>query len=328
MPPIPVPSRISVWWTVAPAPDLRPYGLQPATLTPGTHANEPNDHCFFRAADGHWHLWACVRNTAAGRVLCHWSSPDLLLENWKLCGDFIRCDRLAGESLTEEAYRHLEFLQSPFVIVDRGLYYMFYGGYDSGHDRDGNPVADYSLMEKQLCLMTSPDGLHWTRHRDAQGRSRVFCGPGAVRDPMMGYFRGQWHVYYAGHHDQDRYRAGIYARRSSDLIHWSDWSLVQYDPTPRPDGRPILHESPFVLEHQGRFYLFRNPGLLPGTQVFVSDDPLDFGLGASACAEKWICHFSDVIAPEVFQDAAGQFYISRINSPAGYGIQLARLDWR
>lgn len=320
------PVIVSDWHTVAEPPNLTAECLETAEGAPGRGRNEPNDHTFYRDPAGLWHLWACVRLTRAGRILCHWTSPSLAASNWTRSSDIIRCDKSAGESQVE--WRGQEFIQSPFVVTHAGKFWMFYGGYDTGAGPDGRPTTDYNLQEKQLCLMLSPDGRAWTRHRDALGFSRVFVGPGAVRDPMIGFFNGKWHAYYAGHHGQDRNRAGIYARSSADLIHWSDWRLVNHDPRPLANGKPCIHESPFVAERGGRFHLFRNPGIHPGTLVFASGDPLDFGVGAAACDAHYATNLPEVIAPEIVVDADGREWISRINSPEGYRIQLARLEWK
>lgn len=319
------PRIISPWTTIAPAPDLTPHGLQPTHGEPGLEINHPNDHTLFQDDAGHWHLWACVRHTRVGRVLAHWSSPKLLQAPWKLEPDVIRCDRTAGESRVE--WRDQEFLQSPFVVQHAGQWWMIYGGYDTGFDRHGQPTDDYNRQEKQLCLMTSPNGREWTRHHNTEGLSRLFWGPGAVRDPMVGHFGGRWIAYYSGHHDQDRNRAGIYARESDDLLTWSDWHLVHFDERPGPSGKPFHPESPFVVQRQGRYYLFRTHGHVRGCQVFVSDDPLSFGLNAQECEARRVAHLPAIIAPEILQLPDGRQYITTITDGQRYGIRIAELRW-
>jgi hypothetical protein len=305
-------------WLIAPRPDLSAFGL-PANLTdPRVH--QPNDHCFFQDDSGIWHLWACVRNTAVGRVLCHWESDRLDRSPWRLTGDLIRADRAAGESRVE--WQGQEFIQSPYVVRESGRWFLFYGGYATGLDPDGRPTTDYSLMENQISLMTSADGCVWTRHRNAEGLSRVFAGPGAVRDPFFGKFRGRWHCYYAGHHGRDRTKAGIYVRTSTDLITWSDWSVAEFDPAP---AQPFIAESPLVVERDGSFLLFRTHGAQgSGTWVVRSEDPMDFGHGEP----ERLMTVLPVLAPEIVTDENGGEFLSHIYEPDyGFGIRLQRLRW-
>lgn len=317
---------VSKWVTIALPPDLSAEGFQPAEGEPGRGINEPNDHTIFQDINGEWRLWACVRHTRIGRIFCQWKSAKLFEPNWERVPGVFRCSREAGESRVE--WMGQEFIQSPFVLKHDGHYWMFYGGYDTGYDSKGNPCDDYDKQEKQLCLMTSPDGINWTRYRGANNYSRVFVGPGAVRDPVVARLGNKWYVYYSGHTDENREIAGIYARSSDDLINWSDWTTVNYDPRRcLTSGRICVHESPYAVEKDGLYYLFRNPGLHRGTHIFVSDDPLRFGIGPDECDKHMVAHLQEVIAPELVQDTDGSEYITRINSPDGYRIQIARLEW-
>lgn len=314
----------SDWWDVAPPPDLRPLDLQPAEGVPGVDCLHPNDHTIFRDAEGRWQLWACVRLAKCGRLLARWEADELTPSPWRFTGEIIRADRSAGESRID--WRGEEFIQSPFGVFHAGDWYLFFGGYASGHDPRGEPTADYNRMENQLCLLTSPDGRTWTRHRDAEGRSRVFAGPGAVRDPWIGWLDGRWFCYYAGHHDEDRTKAGIYVRTSADLITWSDWRIAQYDPRLDHRGRPIIAESPFVVARDGWYYLFRTHGTTPGTHVYASRDPFCFGQDAAEVDGDLITTLPDVIAPEVISTPQGD-YLTNVRAPDGWRIRMARLVW-
>ena len=64
------------WWLIGPSPDLA--GLLPGTAAHKaqweaggrkTEHNAPVDHHIVRSADGRWHLWGCVRATAACNTL-------------------------------------------------------------------------------------------------------------------------------------------------------------------------------------------------------------------------------------------------------------------
>ena len=306
------------WWLIGQAPDLR--RVLPAINVDTPFKREPNDHCIFQSPDGAWHLWACVRRTEVGRCLCHWEAARLTDSPWRFTGDIIRADRTAGESCV--AWHGQEFLQSPFVVHHRGTWFMTYGGYAIGVDPAGAPTTDYSRMENQVSLMTSPDARTWTRHRDALGRSRIFAGPGAVRDQYLVNFDGVWHIYYAGHHDRDRNTAGIYVRTSRDLLHWSPWKIAHFDRA--PGVTPFIPESPVVVFRDGYYYLFRTHGPEGGTYVYRSDDPCDFGVGDPR--GKFVCRLPGIIAPELVSDRRGNEYISNICNPrGGYAIHLCRL---
>jgi len=313
------------WWTVAtrPALDNLPLISEDYQSTEPRRRNEPCDHTLYQASDGTWQLWACVRNTRVGRLLVNWESDDLTRSDWRLTGRHIRADRGAGESIV--AWHGQEFLQSPFVVRHEGRYWMFYGGYDTGTDLNGNPTDDYSLQEKQTCLMLSSDGIAWERYHGNDGFSRVFVGPGAVRDQCVARFAGRWFIYYSGHHGQDRTNAAIYGRTSDDLVNWSCWSIVEQNTR---DSRRFMPESPFVVERDGRYYLFRTHGPRHGCFVFVSDDPLDFGRDQpTERSPHFVCHLP-AIAPEIVVDAEGNEYISRIDDPRrGFCVRLCRLKW-
>ena len=315
------------WWDIGPKPDLG-ASLPAINETYGDEdpfkRNEPNDHHVFRAKDGTWQLWACVRRTPVGRLLVNWEADELTQSPWRLTGRLIRADRAAGESRVDWCGQ--EFLQSPFGVRHEGRWYLFYGGYATGHDPDGRPTDDYSLMENQVSLMLSDDGKQWERYRGPGGLSRVFEGPGAVRDQCIVRLGGTWYAYYAGHHDRDRRQGAIYGRTSRDLIHWSDWTIVEFN---RADGETYLAESPAVVERGGAYYLFRTHGPRRGTYVFRSDDPLDFGRGVtSEESPHFVCRL-DVIAPEIVADGASSEYITRIDHERdGYGIRMARLRWQ
>lgn len=316
-----VPEVVGAWRVIGPEPDLTDLGLQPA----GPHTvqpNQPNDHHMFRDIYGKWHLWACVRRTAVGRILAHWSADSLTQSPWVFTGEIIRADKKAGESLIE--WRGQEFIQSPYVVKENGTFYMFYGGYATGLDPDGDTTTNYSWMENQISLMTSSDGVNWVRHRDEDGFSRVFAGPGAARDPVFRKFGDTWYSYYCGHHNWDRTCGAIYVRTSKDLIHWSDWQIAHYDK--ESEHRGWLPESPQVVYKKGYYYLFRTHGPEGGVYVFRSKNPMNFGQGD--VSEYFVTRLEGVIAPEIFEDEEGNEYISNIRNGSEYGITMAGLKWK
>lgn len=187
---------------------------------------------------------------------------------------------------------------------------MLYGGHRS------------ELDHCQIALATSTDGRDFVRHRDPLGQSRVFIGPGEARDPMTIRIGETFYCYYTGNPDPTNRRdvAGIYCRRSDDLVHWSAPRRVAYGGS-AGDGMWSA-ECPFVVQREGWFYLFRTSSYrTPLTHVYRSADPLDFGLDDDAKKVGTIA----VAAPEVVTDQ-GEDFISSVHDLAG-GVQLYRLAW-
>lgn len=270
--------------------------------------HEVVDHAFWQGQDGAWHCLACVRSTRVGRVLYEWEGASLTQENWTPLGIAMRADRACGESVND--WMGEEWLQAPHVIEHDGQYWMFYGAHNS------------ELGECQICLATSPDGRTFTRHRDAQGHSRVFIGPGEARDPMVLRVGEEWVCYYCGHDTGKRRPCKVYARTSADLIRWSAFREVSWGGFTSGTGFWST-ECPFVVHLDGYYYLFRTSEYRPParTHVYRSTDPFDFGLGTD---EKWITTLR-VAAPEVVQ-VGNQYYISSVEDLKG-GIQLFKLKW-
>jgi hypothetical protein len=280
------------------------------------------DHHVFRSADGAWHLWGCIRNTAAGRVLYHWEAASLAQEHWRQTGEVIRADRAAGECIRDADGK--EWLQSPFVVQQGGTFYMFYGGHCTGEGADGNPAgAGDERNEGQICLRTSPDGRRWTRHDDGLGRSRVFVAPGETRDPCLTRIADRWHLYYAGYHGGRRNNPGYYLRTSDDLVHWSAWRLVHQDLAFGAGNWGT--ECPHVVERGGWFYLFRTEHYAARkSHVFRSADPEDFGIGDASA--HYVCPLP-IAAPEIITDTDGTEYITSNHNLAG-GTMMCRLAWK
>ena len=279
------------------------------------------DHHVFRSSDGAWHLWGCIRGTAVGRVLYRWEGESPARGPWRPTGEYVRANRGAGESLRDVRFE--EWLQSPFVVFAHGRYHLFYGGHGTGADGCGAPVTRGDPGTAcQICLMTSPDGRAWARHRNAKGHSRLFTGPGEARDPCVLRIGNEWALYYAGYHGDDPANAGFYARRSPNLVDWSEYRLVHLD---RQFGAGQWDtECPHVVRRGGSYYLFRTEDYASArTHVFRSDDPFDFGTGDAR--DRYV-GMVPVAAPEIIVDEDGSEYITS-NHDLRRGTMIARLRW-
>lgn len=266
------------------------------------------DHAVFRSRDGAWHLWACIRSTKIGRLLYAWEGSSLEQRVWKQKGIAMRVSPQHGESVDDWGGK--EWIQAPHVVTHANRFYMLYGGHRS------------EMEHCQICLATSADGRKFERHKNAQGQSRVFIGPGEARDPMTIKVGDSFHCYYTGNPDPKDRRdtGGIYCRTSKDLVDWSRPTRVCYGGS--PGSGMWSAECPHVVFREGYYYLFRTTSYRkPLTHVYRSKDPMDFGLDSDAKKIGTIA----VAAPEVVSDN-GRDYISSVHDLKG-GVQLMRLAW-
>lgn len=321
------------FWLIGANPDLGELnGLDPAT---GARTQQCVDHHVYQDLFGYWHLWGCIRMTKVGRILYHWETREITSSCWQPTGQILRADPHFGESIND--WWGDEWIQSPYIVKEDGRFYMFYGGHASEVDVLGLPVQ-YDPDERQeitcaksgcqICLMVSDTGREWVRYKDLRGYSRLFVGPGEARDPDLIKIDGVWHLYYAGAHvdDSGKPACAIYLRTSTDLIHWSDFTVVHYDHRPEVgNGGMWTHECPHVVKRGGYYYLFRTENYAGRlTHVYRSEDPKDFGKGPAA-VETYVCRFP-VAAPEIIVDSLGNEYITS-NHDLRAGTMMSRLKW-
>lgn len=144
----------------------------------------------------------------------------------------------------------------------------------------------------------------------------------------------RWVMYYTATALPEGGRHVVVATESDDLVHWHGRTIVYADPMSGTGGGPT--ESPFVVEHDGRWYLFigpdwqrltatfavdarYDPAGYVGTRVLASDDPLHFDLGGQV-------GFIAAHASEVVVDTDGSTWISHCGWGQG-GVHLAPLRW-
>jgi len=281
------------WWTIAADPDL-------GTLT--TPDQQPVDFGIWRAVDGTWQLWSCIRRTkepGKTRLFYRWEGANLTDPNWIPKGIALHADASLGE--TEGG------LQAPFVIQHADKFWMFYGDWVN------------------ICLATSSDGKIFTRHRNADGNPQLRF-PGTIdrlrntRDPMVIRNGSKWLCYYTAHPNN---RGADYARTSENLVDWSAERVVAAGG--RTGSGSFSAECPFVVEPvRGHFYLFRTQayGKDAQTTVYHSEDSLDFGIDKD---EQSYVITLPVAAPEIIP-YKGEWFIAAL-LPSLKGIQISRMEW-
>ena len=155
------------------------------------------------------------------------------------------------------------------------------------------------------------------------GCSRVFVGPGEVRDPCVIAINGRGICITRVTRTATRNgRAFICALRMT--CYTGPIARLVHSGHDIASGR-WSHECPHVVRRGGNFYLMRTADYATAASyVFRSDDPADFGIGAAAL-EKYVGPLA-VAAPEIIVDAAGREYITS-NHNLRAGTQLCRLVW-
>jgi hypothetical protein len=149
-----LPEIDGAWWPVAGNPDLGGCTSE---------GQQPVDFGIWRAADGTWQLWSCIRHTDCGentRLFYRWEGQSLTSRNWEPKGIAMEADTILGETSGG--------LQAPYVFEENGTYYMFYGDWN------------------RICLATSRDGKNFRRWKNEKGEPALFTGPyHSSRDPMV-----------------------------------------------------------------------------------------------------------------------------------------------
>jgi hypothetical protein len=281
------------WWDFASNPDLGP-------LT-GAGGDQPVDFTVWKAADGSWNLWGCIRFTAVGgnsRLFFHWQSPTLTARTWTPIGISMEADASVGEVPGG--------LQAPYVFYDGGEYHLFYGAWES------------------ICSATSADGITFARVLDANGQCPLFSeGPSSnTRDPMVIRVGDHWQVAYTAFADDGT--GSVYARTSSDLVHWGDSQVIAFGGIAGTGGSS--GESPFIeyRPELGYYYLFRTHayGMIPKTEVYQSSDPLVFGRDD----DRYHVATLPVASPEIITDDDGETYIAGFTLETN-GYRMAHVGW-
>lgn len=276
-------------WTIATSPDL-------GELT--SEKQQPVDFAVWRARDGTWQLWSCVRGTKERgntRLFYRWEGKRLTDPDWKPMGIAMRADEALGETPGG--------LQAPHVVTHEDKYLMFYGDWE------------------HICAATSDDGKTFTRRPALGGKSGMFTeGRGNnTRDAMALKIGDLWHCYYTAFPSK---QGAVFCRTSKDTLTWSDSTTVAFGG--QAGTNPYSAECPFVVAIEGRYYLFRTQryGENAVTSVYHSKDPMDFGINQDA---RHLVTTLPIAAPELIEHD-GQWYVAAL-LPSLKGIQVTRLTW-
>ena len=287
-----IPEVVDDWWQIAGNPDLGRYQ---------TDRQEPLDFGIWRAADGRWQLWSCVRYTGCGgktRLFYRWEGERLTDKNWKPMGIAMEADPNFGE--TEGG------LQAPYVLREENIYYMFYGDWIN------------------ICLAKSWDGKTFARYLKSDGLSGLFSEkPGtSSRDPMVMTYQNKYYIYYTAVPEG---KGAIYCRTSTDLVNWGDSVIVSSGGI--GGDEPASAECAFVYHRPNdlAFYLFRAHPIKGSdeyaTAVYHSRNPLDFGVDS----DEYLVGSLPFEVVRIIKDGP-DFYLTALN-PHYDGIRLARMKW-
>lgn len=284
-----IPVIESEWWRVCEMPDLGELkGQDP-------ERQHIVDHGFIHAKNGKWILWACVRGTKVGRLIYGWEGGSLEEGPWQPLGIVVRAQAEYGEKTEPE-----EKIGAPFFLKYDGMYYCFY------HTGDG------------ICLMTSDDGKHYTRNLNSEGKSLQIRQSG--RDFLVVKIGTRYFAYSTiSTVAKDGWpRSFVIVRTSENLKQWSDYTIVSEGGI--AGNGAVSAESPFVVELDGYYYLFRATSTDFHTYVYRSTTPYNFGVQDDS---RLIARLP-IKAPEIICHD-GRYYISDLAD--FQGIKLAKLRW-
>ncbi|WP_218013587.1 DUF2961 domain-containing protein [Georgenia sp. 311] len=211
-----------------------------------------NDHTFVQDAEGTWHLFGITHEEPADpldeKFFAH-ATAESLHGPWTKQEPVMHADPDAGEL----------HVWAPHVIEHEGTYYMFYAG----------GTADHEAYRMQLA--TSTDLYTWTRHP----QNPLFVDGFDGRDPMVTRVGDQWVMYYTANSDPAGGNHIVAYRTSTDLVSWGPRQTAFEHPAEGTSGGPT--ESPFVVEHDGAYYLtVCCTSDYSDTRVYRSEDPLHF----------------------------------------------------
>lgn len=309
---IPKPILDGEWWQIASTPDIGKYN---------TENQEPVDFGIWKAEDGTWQLWSCIRNSdfpgmlvqpsygtfETTRFLYGWEGESITSGNWEPKG----IKWVAEPSLGELPGG----IQAPYVIKEDGFFYLFYGDW------------------QDICLAKSNDGKNFERVLGGNGQADLFSefSYGGkdffshARDPMVIKQGNTYYCYYTSSVGAPVNDGAAFARTSINMRDWSESVMVSHSPTYKESNAKYSDECPQVvyLPEHGLYYLFVTQlyGKDNQTTVYASPNPLYFGIDDDS---RKVCTLP-IAAPEIIHED-GQYYLAALNTTLD-GIRMIKLKW-
>lgn len=256
----------------------------------------PNDHCFVRDDSGRWHAFGITHpltdlsNVHAGEsLLFHAIAPPGDLKETLKEGSWKDLRKILPPS---ERPGEMPAIHAPWILKRKGLFHMVYGP---------TPIR----------YAASNDLSNWTPKGSLGGAP-------SGRDPQIFVWGDIHHLIVCGVHD-------VRVATSRDFRTW-----IERGPILKMKNG-VDPESPSVVRYNDTFYLFVcgwngewdrkevQGAYQHKTYVYQSDDPLKFELENEVAV-------IDAHAPEIFQDEAGDWFISSAEWPHR-GVSIARLVW-
>ena len=296
--------RITSEYTHIYAPSADIFPCDSAYFTAGTTYENwvPNDFTVVQSADNAWHMIG-ITHPAPSDFVSHsdYNPASIHDGEWLL---FHAVSKSKSANLTDVITPHSftdaakllppsdregeeKNIYAPHIICREGEYRMFYGP---------GPIRS----------AVSTDLYNWTT------LGAQFHGHGSDRDPHILPYKDGYRMTYVS---ENR----LLGRFSRDLATWSEPDIVM------TMIRPGVPESPFIVPHDGAYYLFwciydgTNGPYDNRTFVSVSDTPERFD-GANCIAEL------PAHAPEIVLTADGKGYIFSAEYP-NRGISAAKIEW-
>lgn len=274
----------------------------------GEHKGEwyCNDHTLVRDATGRWHAYGIIwhgepKPWQNEKQFFHASSPTL----W---GGGPWADH--GYAMQAVPGREA-VIWAPHALRIDGRLWMFYNA--GNMHKNAERWASWGTMH--IARSGEADGFAWER----DGLNPIFSDPGHARDSFVTRFGETWHWYFTRTVNEVDLRSAVGVRTSPDLKHWSGATIAHV----QGEGGHWAGnaESPQVIMRDGVYYLFVTLAMeaYDKTHVYWSRDPLHFP------REQLVTELK-VHAPEVIEDADGQWYITNCGWDRE-GLYMARLTW-
>lgn len=294
-----------------------------------------NDHTLIKDRQGTWHLFGIqgvtapagqAPNSEAERSLMHATAPGLG-GPWTVQADALTA--ISGESHLW-APHVVEACPSGSAMVPcsqaaNSTYFMFYA---AGRD---DRVAGSDPSTAAIDLATTTDLRQPFVRAGAGGQSQVLFRDGwEARDPMVTWTGSQWVMYYtatvnASLAGTDGAKNIVAYRTSSDLRNWSARGIAFQDSRSTAaryggvNSQQVV-ESPFVIQHDGYWYLFIGPRSngYRGTDAYRSTNPVNFN------NKEWMGSIN-AHAAEIVTDGSNTYVTN-----AGWfqqGLDIAGVGW-